>query len=107
MMEWARRSLAPLSAVSAGPPWDDLAPLGEMIGEATIVGLSEGVHFAAEPLEFRNRLFQYLVQRKGFTAIAIESGIIEGRIVHEYVRGASGELDAIVSQGITWGFDQL
>jgi len=49
--------------------------------------LSEGVHGAAEPLEFRNRVLQYLVEAKAFTAIAIESGIVESRTVHDYVRG--------------------
>jgi erythromycin esterase len=78
-----------------------------MIGDATIVLLSEGEHFGAEPLEFRNRVLEYLVQVKDFTAIAIESGVTEGRIVHNYVRGARGDLSAVVADGIAWTFDQL
>ena len=59
-----------------------------MIGDKPLVALSEGIHFAAEPLEFRNRVLQYPVERKGFTAIAIESGVVEGRVVYDYVHGA-------------------
>jgi erythromycin esterase len=106
-VEWARNSRVVLSTVEPGPPWDDLAPLGKMISGATVVALSEGVHYAAEPLQFRNRVVQYLVQEKGFTAVAIESGIVESQVVHEYVRGGPGRAEAVLEQGIGWTFDRL
>jgi erythromycin esterase len=106
-IEWARHSLQALSTVHPGPPWDDLAPLGRVLGDAKVVALGEAVHCGAEPLEFRNRLFQYLVCELGFTAIAIESGLVEGRTVHDYVRGGPGELSDILARGIGWTFDKL
>lgn len=99
--------MVPLATVAPRSPWDDLAHLGKMIGNATIVALGEGIHCGAEPLEFRNRVLQYLVREKGFTAIAIESGIVESRAVHDYVRGGSGDLSTVLSQGIGWTFDRL
>jgi erythromycin esterase len=78
-----------------------------MVGRASLVAISEGVHAGAEPLEFRNRVFQYLVEQLGFTAIAIESGFTEGRVVHDYVRGGRAELAAALRQGISWTFDRL
>jgi erythromycin esterase len=78
-----------------------------MIGNASVVAVSEGTHFAAEPLQFRNRVFQYLVEKQGFTAIAIESGIVEGRVVHDYVRGGPGDVSTVLKQGISWTFDRL
>jgi erythromycin esterase len=107
LKEWAKGSLAPLATLRAEPPWDDLAPLARMIDDASLVGLGEGVHCAAEPLEFRNRLFRFLVEEKGFTAIAIESGLVESRIVHEYVRGGPGDLSMIMRHGFSWTFDLL
>src|SRR5688572_12800199 len=106
VLKWARASLAPLSTVRAGAPWDDLKPLGQMLADATVVALSEGVHCATEPLEFRNRLLQYLVQEKEFTAIAIESGIVESRLLHDYVRGSAGDLDTVLARGTSWSNDQ-
>jgi erythromycin esterase len=106
-LKWAKSAAIPLAASSAPEQLHDLDALGEMIGDATVVAVSEGVHAGAEPLEFRNRLFQYLVQRKGFTAIAIESGIVESRAVHDYVLGARGELGAALSNGLSWTFDRL
>jgi len=78
-----------------------------MIGDATVVALSEATHGGAEPLAFRNRLFQYLVHEKGFTAIAIESGIVESRKVYEYARGGPDLLSAVLGEGFSWTFDQL
>jgi erythromycin esterase len=106
-VKWAKQASLPLSTVTPGSSWQDLRPLGRIIGNATVVALSEAPHLAAEPLEFRNRLLQYLVQEKGFTAIAIESGIVEGRTVHDYVRGGPGDLPTVVAQGIGWNWDRL
>ena len=105
--EWAEASLSPLTTVVPGAAWEDLRALDAMVAEARVVALSEGVHAATEPLQFRNRVLQYLVERKGFTAIAIESGVVESRVVQEYVRGAPGELSNVVQQGITWTFADL
>jgi len=78
-----------------------------MIGDASVVALSEAAHGAAEPLEFRNRVLRYLVEKKGFNTIAIESGMVESRLVHDYVRGRGGELASVLEQGISWGFDRF
>jgi erythromycin esterase len=86
---------------------DGLRALAGMIGDARMVAISEAVHGGAEPLEFRNRLFEYLVREQGFTAIALESGIVESLAVHHYVRGGGGNLEAVLKNGITWTFDQL
>jgi erythromycin esterase len=77
-----------------------------MIGDSSLVALSEAAHGDAEPLEFRNRLFEYLVHEKSFTAIAIESGIVESRRVHDYVRGGDGDPASTMSDGISWTFDR-
>jgi erythromycin esterase len=104
-LEWATRSLHPVTHQDMNAPVSDLRPLRNMIGDATIVGLSEGVHGGAEPLAFRNRLFRYLVEELGFDAIAIESGIIESRLIHDYVAEGQGDFEAVVQQGLSWTFD--
>ena len=70
------------------------------------VSFGEGLHGGAEPLEFRNLLFRFLVEKMGFTAIGIESGIIEGFGVNQYVLGGPGELASTVAQGFTFGFNR-
>jgi erythromycin esterase len=105
-LSWIKKAAIKLSAINQGVERTDLVALGELIGEATVVALGEAVHGALEPLEFRNQLFQYLVQEKGFTAIAIESGIVEGREVHDFALGGSGDLRSLMPRGFSWTFDR-
>src|SRR5215831_19485379 len=105
-ISWARGGLHPVSTVS-GAPQADLEPFRQIVGNARVVAVGEGFHATAEGLSFRNRLFRYLVENLGFRVIAIESGIIEGRVVHDYVTGASGDIGTVMRQGISWGFDRF
>ena len=104
---WAKTSLIPISADALSSHGDESQALGQVIGNATVVVLSEALHGAEEPLDFRNRLLQYLVAEKGFTAIAIESGIVESRTVHDYVLGGAGDLPKVMAEGFSWTFDRL
>jgi erythromycin esterase len=102
-LQWARKSLEPVDDLGLNAATKDLAPIGRMIGDAKIVGLSEGIHAAAEPLIFRNRLFKHLVEHLGFTAIALESGIVESRVLNDYVTQGKGEFDDVLKQGLSVG----
>lgn len=106
-LRWAKESLHPVSNADLDASTKDLAPLESMIGGAKVVGLSEGIHGAAEPLIFRNRLFKHLVEHQGFNAIAIESGIVESRVLNDYVTQGKGEFDAVLKQGFSVGHDSF
>ena len=106
---WARSNLHAVDRVTLDGDLQDLEPLRAIIGKARIVSFGEGMHGADEPLQFRNRMFRFLVERLGFNAIAIESGVTEGFAVNRYVLGAGDErdLNAVVSRGFSFGFDRL
>ncbi len=99
--DWARRNARPVSVST--DDLSDLEPLRAMIGDARIVSLGEGQHGSAEPLEFRNRLFRFLVEEMGFTAIALESGVTAGFSANDYVQGGPGDAEAVARGGITSG----
>lgn len=107
VLTWARDHLHAIDTVHPGGSQADLEPLRGMIGDATLVSFGEGLHGGAEPLEFRNRLFQFLVEQMGFTAIGIESGMVEGLEVNDYVLGGPGELKTVVANGFTNGFNRM
>lgn len=106
-IQWEKETLSPVGSSTSETEASSLDALGKMIAGAPMVSLGEAVHGAAEPLMFRNRLLEYLVARKGFTAIAIESGTVESRVVHDYVRGALGDLRDTLERGLSWTFDRL
>jgi len=100
-IEWAARSHRPVAVTGDGP---DLNALRPMLGRAEVVALSEASHLGKETLAFRNRLFRYLVENLGFTAIAIESGVTEGQLIHDYVLGGEGDLAMLKERGFSWTF---
>jgi len=106
-LAWAREAHVPLTAGHRHRASRDLALLREMIGQASVVTFGEALHGCGEPLEFRNRLLEYLVAEKSFTAIAMESGLVEGHLVHDYVAGGEGELSDVMARGFSWTFDRL
>lgn len=88
-------------------PSENFKPLLKMLDEVPIIGISEGTHGMNEPMDFRNELIKYLVTKKRIDVVAIESGVLESRLVHDYINGASGDLDTVMRYGIMPGFNEL
>src|SRR5687767_6178192 len=49
---------------------DDLEPLRQIIGKATIVSLGESFHTSGGYYDMKHRLFRFLVEEMGFRAFA-------------------------------------
>ncbi len=84
-----------------------LEPILDMLGDAQLIAMTEGSHFANEPLDFRNELVKFLVKEKRIDVVAFESGVIESRHLFEYVNGKDGDIDQILTQGLSWNFHKL
>jgi erythromycin esterase len=88
--KWAAAHAVPLATVEPGEDFSDLLPLKSVVGTARVVALGE-THGAHEHLAFRNRLFRFLVEQMGFTAIALEWGFLEAGSVNAFVGGGPGD----------------
>ncbi|MFI6422787.1 erythromycin esterase family protein [Streptomyces sp. NPDC050842] len=77
-------------------PLTDLRPLDRMIGSAKVVGIGEATHSSAEFFESKHRIFEHLVERKGFTTFALEANWSTGLLVDEWVRTGRGDIRAIM-----------
>lgn len=64
----------------------DLRPILDAIGEAQIVGLGEGSHGTSEFFSFKQRLFQSLVVRSGFTVLVMEGDWAEWVAINQYLQ---------------------
>jgi erythromycin esterase-like protein len=95
---WVRNHATVLGTADPAAPLDDLAPLGRSIGNATIVGLGESAHGAAEEETLKLRTLRFLVERMGFRSIAWEEDWTTGRQIDEYIRTGQGNLDTLVRQ---------
>ncbi len=73
-----------------------------------LLALGETLHSGEEILLLRNRLFQYLVEAHGFSAIAVESSFPRSVRINEYVLGHSADgYDTVQDEGFSHGFGQL
>ncbi|MFE6063009.1 erythromycin esterase family protein [Streptomyces sp. NPDC056431] len=103
-------SLAPAAGAAVAPavpdparelartaqPFTDLRPLDRMIGSAKVVGVGEATHSSAEFFTAKHRIFEHLVERKGFTTFALEANWSTGLLVDEWVRTGRGDIRAIM-----------
>lgn len=88
-------------------PRSKFEPLLAMIGDAPLIGITEATHGMNEPLDFRNELIKFLVTEKRIDVVAIESGILESRLVFDYVNGGDGDIDTVLKNGFMPGFNEL
>jgi len=107
LQEWISRSATPIDLTDLSPTIIDFSQVSNMVGDAKIVALSESIHGSKEPMLFRNELFKLLVEELNFEAIALESGVVESKVLNDFVTNGEGELDSLFERGITNGFDGL
>ncbi|MFJ4090710.1 erythromycin esterase family protein [Kitasatospora sp. NPDC089913] len=90
----------PLRTTEPGSRTADLRALGAVIGDARVVGLGEATHGSHELFAMKQRLFRYLVEEKGFTAFALETGWSSGLQIDEYVQGGPGDARQLVKDAL-------
>ncbi|APC92057.1 MULTISPECIES: erythromycin esterase family protein [Francisella] len=66
--------------------------IGDLIGNARIVLMGEATHGTTEFYQVRMKLSKYLIQEKGFQAIAIEGDWTSAYPIHHYCQGI-GRID--------------
>lgn len=80
--ELIREVAEPMPSVAGA----ELGPLLDRIGDAPVVLLGEATHGTSEFYRLRSRITRALVERKGFTTIAIEGDWPDAARVDRYVR---------------------
>lgn len=87
VVEWVADHAISLGTVELTEDFLDLAPLNDIIGDARVVSFGEGGHDSHEFWSMRNRMFAYLVEELGFTAIAVETSYSDSLLANDYVLG--------------------
>jgi erythromycin esterase len=103
----AFRAWAKSTAIRVNPDAPEVAAIEALVGPARVVALGEPTHGAPELLAFRNRLFRVLVERLGFTAIALETGFTEAHAINRFVLGGPGDAATVARIHLSWGFGEF
>lgn len=103
-VEWARQQAVALSIPRRDDNYDDLGFMPAVIGRKRVVAVGESAHYLHEWNRWRTRLFKYLALEHGFSTFVLESGLVEGRRVHDYVAGADYDWDTVAAAiNNVWG----
>lgn len=87
---------------------EDLAPLRQMIGKATVVGLGESWHTSGGFYKMKHRIFRDLVENMGFRVFAIESHWVSGEKANRYVQTCEGSPEDAIDLHIpVWESEEL
>lgn len=86
-LAWTKDNAVKFDSIETGGIAPILPVLDEIVGDARVVGLGEGTHGAHEFLALRNEVFKYLVEKRGFTAIATETPFLEGTCIDDAISG--------------------
>ncbi|MEU0740836.1 erythromycin esterase family protein [Streptomyces sp. NPDC006134] len=81
----------PLRATGPGADPSDLHPVGEAVGEASVVGMGEATHGSHEFLTTKHRVFRYLVRQRGFRTFALETAWSTAARLDAYVLRGEGD----------------
>lgn len=104
-LSWLRSWSVPFDTADPAHGDSDLAGLDRVIGDAQIVGLGEGTHGTREFFQMKQRIVQYLVQRKGFTTFAIEASMPEAGKLNDYVINGNGDPRRLLAGMHFWTWD--
>ncbi len=103
---WLAREAMPIdSDESLSAAVDRVLSDGDKV---SLLGFGEALHGGEEILRLRNRIFRNLVERHGFSAIAIESSFPRARLVDDYIRGRGpAAYEELIDTGFGHGLAQL
>ena len=82
-----------------------LARVGAAVGDSRIVGMGEGSHGTSQFFALKERLFKYLVEKKGFTVFAMEAYWGAGLYVDRYIKTGRGTAEQAVASLVYWPWD--
>ncbi len=83
-----KEKAVPLVSVDPAADLDDLESLRDVVGDASIVCLGESQHMMREQYQLKHRIVRFLVEKMGFTHVAIEDSLYGTFAIDDYVKGA-------------------
>lgn len=93
LAERLQRSSVELATTDPTADHADLAPIGDTLVDARIIGLGEATHGTREFFQLKHRIVRYLVEEQGLRLLAMETNLLETMALDNYV--VHGEGDAL------------
>jgi erythromycin esterase len=108
-LAWLKQHALVLKTTDPAAPLDDLSILRPLIGNASIVGLGEATHGSHEFFAMKQRLFEFLVEKMGFTMMVMEGSWSVGEQINQYIVEGKGTAQHVLQlfQFWTWNTQEV
>ncbi|MFE3446974.1 erythromycin esterase family protein [Nocardia sp. NPDC059180] len=87
--QWIRQNARPVA---------DGAAIADAVGAARVIGLGESTRFSRQTFGIRGQVFQELVRRYGFRALAIQDTAAAGERLDHFLRTGQGDARALLAE---------
>lgn len=91
VLDGLRAATTPIETTDPEASAADLAPLGETLGDARVVGLGEATHGTREFFQMKHRILHHLVTDHGVRQFAMEANLPEAEALDDYVVHGEGD----------------
>jgi erythromycin esterase len=105
VLTWMRSHALTLRGTDPDGGIDDLDSLADLVRGTKVVSLGEATHGSAEFFQLKQRMFRYLVEKQGFTTLAMEANWPEALAVNEYVLTGHGDPATLLARLRFWTWD--
>jgi erythromycin esterase len=100
VVRWIQQHAIPLRTVAPGGSDSDLAPLEQLVGQASIVGLGEETHGTHEFFDLKARLAEFLISHMSFTTFIMENNWGTSQRIDAYINGGPGNIGAVMQANL-------
>ncbi|HEY47442.1 MAG TPA: hypothetical protein G4O14_11745 [Anaerolineae bacterium] len=98
LMDWLSANAVPMTTTEPGHSLGDLAPLGELIGDAHVVNLGGLTFGTNESFTIRHRILQYLVTELGFDTLVFEVSQDDAVQINHYLQTGEGNPHQLLAE---------
>ena len=91
LAERVRRSRVELTTTDPTADHADLAPVGDALDDACIVGLGEATHGTREFFQLKHRIIRHMIERQGLRLVTIETNLPETVPLNDYIVHGEGD----------------
>lgn len=107
ILSWLDQHAIPYKTENPQGSLADLQFLRKVVGDAPIVGLGEATHGTYESSLMKHRMFEFLVEKMGFTVFTMEIDWETGKAVNDYIHGGQANVPLLMEELSPWNTQEV
>ncbi len=102
LSNWLKKNSYEIETLALTEHYEDMEPLGQIVGNAKFVCLGESRHDIREQFQLKHRFIKYLVEEKDFSIFILEASMPYAELINAYLQNGEGNIDDIMANMPGW-----